>query len=163
VDRIVIFQCTLGDSQAPVSSRTEALKFLVHMVADIHQPMHAIGEARSGNDIHVLEFGSATCGSRACNLHSVWDLGLIQHERLSDGNYVAQRERMVTQEGLETKPLGTPEEWANESFHLAHRVWLRDGSSVDEGYYQRCIQSLNQQLALAGIRLARLLNQALCD
>lgn len=163
VDRIVIFQRILADSRAPAISRTEALKFLIHLVADIHQPMHAIGEARGGNDIHVAEFGSVTCGTRPCNLHAVWDLGLIQHARLSDDDYVAHLERIIVQEGLETKPLGTPADWADESFHLAHRVWLTDGSSADETYYRRCIELVNLQLALAGIRLATLLNQALGD
>jgi hypothetical protein len=161
VDRIVVFQRILSDSQAPTSARAEALKFLVHLVADVHQPMHAIGEARGGNDIRVVEFGHSSCGSRPCNLHSVWDLGLIHHRRWSDEEYVAGLEQIIAQAGLETKPLGTPEDWADESFHLAHTVWLTDGSFVDESYYRRSIRLLDQQLALAGIRLARLLNHAL--
>jgi hypothetical protein len=59
VDRITMFEQVLADRNAPRQERMEALKFLVHFVGDIHQPMHAIGEARGGNDIHVSEFGSS--------------------------------------------------------------------------------------------------------
>jgi hypothetical protein len=57
VDELLAFQRVLSDRNASRSERTGALKFLVHFVADIHQPLHAIGEAHGGNDIHVSEFG----------------------------------------------------------------------------------------------------------
>ncbi len=56
---------------------------------------------------------------------------------------------------------GTPETWANQSFHLAQKVWLKDGGAVDEAYFQKNIENLNERLALAGLRLANMLNQAL--
>ena len=64
VDRITMFKQVLANRNAPQEDRVEALKFIVHFVGDIHQPLHAIAEARGGNDIHVVEFGSAQCGSR---------------------------------------------------------------------------------------------------
>ena len=54
-----------------------------------------------------------------------------------------------------------PAQWANESFHIAHDVWLRDGSEVNEAYYRRNIRIVDQQLTRAGLRLAALLNRAL--
>jgi hypothetical protein len=53
-----MFQRVLADRTVSREKRIEALKFLIHFVGDIHQPLHAIGEARGGNDIHVVEFGS---------------------------------------------------------------------------------------------------------
>ena len=79
VDRIEMFQRVLADESASREKRIEALKFLIHFVGDVHQPLHAIGEARGGNEIHVIEFGSTECGGRSCNLHFVWDIGLIEH------------------------------------------------------------------------------------
>jgi hypothetical protein len=111
VDRIEILLRVLADNKESQANRVEALKFLVHFVADIHQPMHAIGEARGGNDIHVVEFGSSQCGKSLCNPHFEWDNGLIWH---------------------------------------AHRSYFRNN-----------IGSLDERLALAGLRLAALLNQAL--
>jgi hypothetical protein len=167
VDRIEIFQRVLADKNESPSHRVEALKFLVHFVADIHQPLHAIGEARGGNDVHISEFGSSQCGTGLCNLHSAWDTGLIEHAvRLGAPpfgplDYPAVIENVIEVRNLQRKALGTPEQWANESFHLAHQVWLSDGSSVDEAYYRKNIGSLDERLALAGLRLATLLNQAL--
>jgi S1/P1 Nuclease len=161
VDRIEIVQRVLADKNESPSNRVEALKFLVHFVADIHQPLHAIGEARGGNDIHISEFGSSQCGTGLCNLHSAWDTGLIEHTRRSELEYLADLEKLIARQPLWRDADGTPETWANESFHLAQEVWLRDGGKVDEAYFRRNIESLNERLALAGLRLANMLNQAL--
>jgi S1/P1 Nuclease len=167
VDRIEIFQRVLADRNESQASRVEALKFLVHFVADIHQPMHAIREARGGNDIRVTEFGSSKCGTGPCNLHSTWDTGLIEHAihlgapPFGPLNYPELLENVIQVRILQSRAQGTPEQWANESFHLAHQVWLNDGGAVDEVYYRKNIGSLDERLALAGLRLAALLNQAL--
>ena len=161
VDRITMFKQVLSDRSAPKQDRIEALKFLVHFVGDVHQPMHAIGEARGGNDIHVIEFGSPQCGKYPCNLHFAWDMGLIEHTGLSEGQYVSKLDRLITSRKLVSQADGTPEQWANESFQLAKKVWVNDGGAIDEAYYKNDIGIVDQRLALAGIRLAWLLNQAL--
>jgi hypothetical protein len=163
VDEILDFQRVLSDRNASRSERTEALKFLVHFVADIHQPMHAIGEAHGGNDINITEFGNHDCGGRPCNLHFLWDMGLIEHARRSEPDYVTFLERLISEANIQNRATGTPEDWANESFKLAHQVWLNDGSAVDESYYRHNIGILDERLALAGLRLATLLNQALTE
>ena len=160
VDRILIFEQTLSDNHAPQSDRIEALKFLVHFVADLHQPLHGIGEARGGNDIQVSEFGSSQCGKGPCNLHFVWDVSLVAHTHRTEAEYGARLEQLISREDLQREADGTPETWANESFNLAKKVWL-NGGSVDEAYYRNNIGSLDQRLALAGLRLARLLNESL--
>jgi hypothetical protein len=161
VDRIAAFQQILSDRYAGKSARLEALKFLVHFIADVHQPMHAMGEARGGNDIQISQFGRTTCGSRSCNLHSLWDLGLIDHTRRPEPQYVEHLEQLIIQHHLQSESHGSPADWANESFHLARRVWLKDGEAADENYYRQNIDSLDRQLALAGLRLAMVLDQAL--
>ena len=161
VDRITMFQQVLADRNAPRQDRIEALKFLVHFVGDVHQPMHAMGEARGGNDIHVVEFGSSQCGNHACNLHFVWDMGLLEHTRLSERQYVSKLNQLIASRGLTRRAEGTPADWANESFLVAKKVWVNDGGAVDEAYYENDIGIVNRRLALAGIRLASLINQAL--
>jgi hypothetical protein len=167
VDRIEIFQRVLADKKESQANRVEALKFLVHFVADIHQPLHAVGEARGGNDILITEFGSSKCGSGPCNLHSAWDTGLIEHARnlgappFGPLDYPALLENVIQVRNLQGRELGTPEQWANESFQLARQVWLNDGGAVDEVYYRKNIGALDERLALAGLRLAASLNQAL--
>jgi len=159
VDRIEIFERVLADRNAPHDQRVEALKFLVHLVGDIHQPLHAIGEARGGNEIHISEFGSQTCGTRPCNLHFAWDIGLLEHEKLREHDYVTHVGKLIASQGIWRQAEGTPTSWANESFELAKKVWLNDGGTVDEAYYRRNIQIVDERLALAGVRLAKVLNQ----
>jgi hypothetical protein len=161
VDRITLFKQILADNRAPQPDRLEALKFLVHFVGDIHQPMHAIEEARGGNDIHVMGFGPAQCGTYPCNLHYEWDMGLINHTGRSEQDYVAYLEQRIATENLRAG--GTPENWANESLNLAKRVWVNDGGAVDEAYYRANITVLGERLALAGLRLAAALNDALSN
>ena len=143
------------------TDRIEALKFLVHFVGDIHQPLHSVDEARGGNDIHVVEFGSPQCGKGPCNFHFVWDIALIEHTGLSEQDYVARVEQLIASRNLQGKATGTPEDWANESFRVAQKVWLNEGGAVDEAYYQANIGVVDERLALAGLRLAGVLNEVL--
>jgi hypothetical protein len=159
VDRIASFKRVLADPAASQPDRLEALKFLVHFIGDIHQPMHAIDEARGGNDIHVVEFGSPQCGTYPCNLHFVWDIDLIEHTGRSEQEYVSYLDQMISTKKL--KAGGAPEDWANESFHLAKQVWVSNGGAVDQAYYQSNIGIVDERLALAGLRLAATLNEAL--
>ncbi|HLJ25107.1 MAG TPA: S1/P1 nuclease [Candidatus Angelobacter sp.] len=159
VDRITLFKQMLADKNASQPDRLEALKFLVHFVGDIHQPMHAVDEARGGNGIHIVEFGSAQCGKYPCNLHSEWDTGLIEHTGRSEQEYVAFLEQMIVSKKLQAG--GTPQDWANESLRLAKQVWVNDGGAVDQAYYQANISVVDERLALAGLRLAAMLNDAL--
>ena len=77
--------------------RAEALKFIVHFVGDIHQPMHAALEARGGNEVHIQFFGSDRCGSHyACNLHALWDSGMIQHAGIAHDKYAMRFEATFT-------------------------------------------------------------------
>jgi len=161
VDRIEIFEQTLADPKAQRKERNEALKFLVHFVADVHQPMHAIGEARGGNEIHVVEFGSTQCGKYTCNLHYAWDSGLIEHAGLSETQYVSKIEQIIAAQKMTADWLGAPAGWANQSFRVAKKVWLNDGAAVDEQYYKTNIDIVNYRLEMAGLRLAAFLNQAL--
>jgi hypothetical protein len=157
VDRIDIFKKVLSDSKAPPDDRIEALKFLVHFVGDVHQPFHAIGEAAGGNGIAVTEFGSTQCGRHSCNLHGAWDGGLIQHTGMGRDEYVAHLEKLISDEHLTAT--GSPEDWANESHGDAQSALLPDGAQIDENYYRQEIIVVDRRLALAGLRLAAVLNE----
>jgi hypothetical protein len=163
VDRITIFKDVLANQNASKEQRVEALKFLVHFVGDVHQPLHAIGEARGGNDIRVTEFGSTQCGSYPCNLHFAWDIGLIEHTGLTEAQYVERIDHLIASEKLTANWLGTPETWANESFRVAKQIWLNNGGAVDEQYYHQNIATVDARLQLAGMRLGAMLNQALSE
>ena len=162
VDRIDLFARVVADRTQTKEARKEALKFLVHFVGDIHQPMHAIDEAAGGNQIKVVQFGSASCGeNRPCKLHSMWESGLIEHTKLNESAYAQKLESLIQIAELEQRAHGTPADWANESHQLAEGALLPPGALVDELYFQQEIGVVDQRLALAGLRLAQALDDAL--
>ena len=102
VDRILYFEERLKDPALDRKERAVAVKFLVHLVGDVHQPLHTIGEARGGNQIRVLLFGTPQCGERQlCNLHSTWDEGLMEHRNLNEKKYHAALESEIREGDLE--------------------------------------------------------------
>ncbi len=166
VDRILYNQQRLADTSADRADRAIALKFLVHFVGDLHQPFHAVAVARGGNDIPVVAFGSPECRGAAgaafpCQLHGVWDSGLIAHRELSDAQYVAELSRQITANGWDAQPAGTPDAWAVESHGLAKAALLPAQGEVNEAYYRAHLPVIDSRLARAGLRLAAVLNQSL--
>jgi hypothetical protein len=151
----------LTDRNAARDQRAEALKFVVHFVGDIHQPLHAVGEAKGGNGVRVRFLGDDSCGRYECNLHGVWDTSLILHAGMNRPEYSQHLEELIQSQKLGSGDGGTPEQWANESLRLAGAAWVPDGTNIDEQYYQREIKVADRQMALAGLRLARLLNDTL--
>ena len=159
--KISDFTKVLTDEQASREDRAEALKFVVHFVGDIHQPLHAVAEARGGNEIHVRFLGGSECGRHECNLHGVWDSSLIQHAGMSRDEYVQHEEELIKAEKLETTPASNPEQWANESAKMAQAAWMSDGTDLDERYYETEIKVVDKQMALSGLRLSKLLNDTI--
>lgn len=166
VERIRYNQERLADTSLDRADRAIALKFLVHLVGDFHQPLHALGVERGGNGIRVSVFGSAECRyddgtAHPCNLHGVWDTELIARRRLSDQQYVAELEGIITQRSWSRTAIGSPDAWAMESHAAAKRGLLSARGDVNESYYRAHIGTVDERLALAGRRLAALVNQAL--
>ena len=160
VAQINKFANILGDPAQPFLARSEALKFLVHFVGDETMPFHVMSVARGGNDIPVSVFGSPRCGDRNCNLHSVWDSQLIDHAGLKEYRYTHQLEDMIAADHLQ--PGSTdPVAWANESMQYARQALVAPHTNIDQEYYLRERPVIDRQLALAGLRLARLLNEEL--
>lgn len=160
VDRILFFEGRLGDTALDPADRAIALKYLVHFVGDIHQPLHTTGVQKGGNGIHVTVFGSDTCGKYPCNLHSVWDSGLILHREFTDAQYVAQLQREF-KGNLPATGTDDPAAWANEGNALIPALLLPEGGTVDQAYFDREIPVVDRQLELAGLRLAAALNRIL--
>ena len=166
VDRIQYHEEQLKDRRLDRADRAIALKFLVHFVGDLHQPLHAVGLARGGNGIPVIVFGSPNCQLPdrppvPCNLHGVWDSSLIAHRQLTDRQYVAELSRQIRANRWNQSPVGSAADWAMESFNLAKPAILAPQGAVDEAYYRAQIAVVDQRLAIGGIRLAALLNRAL--
>jgi hypothetical protein len=168
VERILYNQQRLANASLDRADRAIALKFLVHLIGDLHQPFHALGVERGGNGIPVSVFGSATCNyddgtPYPCNLHGAWDTALIAHRRLSDQQYLVELERQIKLRRWDTLATGSPAEWAMESHALAKLALLPPGGVVDDAYYRAQIPVADARLALGGLRLAAWLNRSLAD
>jgi hypothetical protein len=138
-------------------ARLEALRFVVHFIVDVHQPLH-VGRAadRGGNTVDV-RYGTTTV-----NLHHFWDTDVLHVAGLSRAQYEASLEPIVAL--LNRQPLGsTPEDWAAESMTL--RPWIYDFTRPRRGaallgrlYLDRADGITRLRLAQAAVRLAKTLN-----
>jgi hypothetical protein len=118
-DRIVYFEGRLGDDTLSQQDRAMALKFLVHLIGDVHQPFHALGDDRGGNGITVDFLGSSACGDYKCTLHGVWDDALIQETGLNEHKYLDLLLAEIKENHWERMDGGEPTTWANISHHYA--------------------------------------------
>jgi hypothetical protein len=166
VDRIAYWEERLKDVSLDRADRATALKFLVHFVGDLHQPFHALGVGRGGNEVQVRVFGESSCSDdaarpRPCNLHSVWDGRLIARRNIDDRTYLSALQRLITDKRLGAQPTGSPAQWAEQSWRLAKEALVSPNTNIDEGYFRRHIGVIDERLALGGVRLAALLNRVL--
>jgi nuclease S1 len=168
VDRILYHEERLADLSLDRADRATALKFLVHFVGDLHQPFHALGVGRGGNDVPVRAFGVADCSSDParplpCNLHAIWDTHLVAHRNADEASYLAILEQKIRDNhwDAEARTAGTPAQWAEESFRLAKTALVPPNTNIDEAYYQAHIAVVDRRLAMAGLRLGAELNRLL--
>jgi hypothetical protein len=166
----------LADKTAPLRQRNEALKFVVHLIGDVHQPLHeADNHDRGGNQVKVRFFDIAQDEWGPLNLHAVWDTYLV--ERLiakTPGGAWA----IVRREGLSTESpdwvSGSLADWIEQSHRLGVNVTYAklptpqpcnqptaNVLELGEEYYAATAPTVDLQLSKAGARLAKILNEAL--
>jgi S1/P1 Nuclease len=168
IDRLNAFETELANPATPQAERIVALKFVLHFVGDLHQPLHASDDQDQGGNCVRLALSDA----RTTNLHSYWDTGLVVAMG-SDPVMLAQtlRARITpTQKAAWEK--GDAKSWALESYAIAKSTayWpgapagcARDAApaALPAGYDAAAQTAIALQLEKAGVRLARVLNQAL--
>jgi len=152
----------LANSALPLAERREALAFVVHLVADIHQPLH-VGDAkdRGGNRLEVMLPGNA----ESTDLHWLWDGPLVDHALLGfkdPAAGLALRYKAQDVPGTD----GDPVSWANESHRLVQKIYRAlpaGGPPLQLGpeYLADNASLVRAQLFTAGVRLASLLESAL--
>ncbi len=131
----------------------ETLKILIHLVADIHQPLHVgRGDDRGGNEVKVKWF------ERSSNLHRVWDSEIIDGTQLS---YTELSQSLPRLSKSEMKKLTktSPRTWATESIALRDQVYYIGEGNLGYEYSYRNLDTIKTRLHQAGIRLALLLNE----
>jgi hypothetical protein len=151
----------LGDGRLDDGRRAEALRFLIHFAADVHQPLHAeSNDDKGGNEVHI------TLGRKRTNLHRLWDGDVVEAMGF-DTNAIADGiEHSISPQQRKAWTMGTPADWANEAHALARdRIYPplmgRRSLRLSADYPRAEAGIARQQLAKAGVRLAWLLNTAL--
>lgn len=164
IDKINDFETVLKDPKASKNDRVEALKFLVHLVGDEHQPLHcAERNGDKGGNGRLVFFLDRP---RATNLHSVWDSAILLEHKGTTRNaaYADSLNAQVRPEQAAEWMKGTPEDWANESHAVAVDVVYKgvpaDGPppKLDQKYVDAAGAIVDLQLQRGGVRLAAILN-----
>jgi hypothetical protein len=129
------------------------IKMLVHLVGDIHQPLH-VGccDDRGGNSVKVKWFRNDT------NLHTVWDSNLIDDTKLSYTE-LALALGEPSPENLVKWQKASVRDWANESMVYRKQVYATGDGNLSYKYSYNNMDFVRQRLIQAGIRLAGILNQ----
>jgi len=164
------FRKTLLDPSASRADKQLALRFIIHLVGDIHQPLHA-GKCcdHGANDVKVMWFGKPT------NLHAVWDSAIVDEEQLSFSELATKLERHITNYDVIAWWNPDPLTWVSESAKVRDSLYpsepLNDGKSVEDvagrqsavpelsySYVYKFTPLMEQRLSQAGIRLAAYLD-----
>lgn len=180
VAKLPYFVAILRDRSRPDGERLEALKWVVHLTADIHQPLHDADDHDGGGNARVLYYNGART-----NLHAVWDMGIIEthyHWRLG-WNFSFDHDAVRAQAAALDRQI-TPAQrvawaasnlvanidaaaiaWANQGHALARQAYARlpanYPSGWDRAYQDWAWPVAREQLQQAGVRLAAVLNQSL--
>lgn len=172
------FSQVLADRTAAPAARLEALKWVVHFVGDVHQPLHAEDDGdKGGNTVQLQFFGRGT------NLHSIWDGGILRHAlhlvpgphytfdhaavqadatRLDAGIAAPDRAAWSAIGGL-PQLYGQTVAWADESHRLARDVAYahldgRNQPGWSQRYQDTAWPVVRTRLQQGGVRLAAVLN-----
>jgi hypothetical protein len=155
--QIKAMKTQLGDKSLTQEKRQIALRFLIHFVGDLHQPLH-VGreEDQGGNKISVTWFDKQT------NLHSVWDNSLVDFQQYSYTEYAHVLD-IASNEDVTAWQQSSLEDWFYESYTLANKVYASVPADGKLGYKYNFIfqHDLDMQLLKGGVRLAELINQSL--
>ncbi|WP_069165810.1 S1/P1 nuclease [Nocardia altamirensis] len=151
VEAIRVQTGILADKSKSDAERRQALKFVVHFVGDIHQPMHAgYARDRGGNEFKVDYLGRNT------NLHSVWDSRMLETRPAS-----GEVDRLLALPAPNLSD-SDPAHWAQDSCRIVERPGVYPAShTIGDEYTQQFLPVAESQLRLASERLGQLLNGAL--
>lgn len=169
LEALARFRKTLLDPNASRADKQLALRFIIHLVGDVHQPLHAGRCCDHGaNDVKVTWFGKPT------NLHAVWDSAIVDEEQLSFSEMAAKLERHITSDEVIMWWNADPRTWVSESARIRDSLYppvpLKDGKAVEDSgkeqatpalsysYVYKFTPLMEQRLSEAGVRLAAYLD-----
>jgi hypothetical protein len=152
--RILFLSSELKNKALEQDKKVMYLKLLIHLVGDIHQPMHTGRfEDQGGNKIQLTWFGQNT------NLHRVWDSDLIENQNLSYTEYTKSI-NFIDKKRLHSLQQEGPAQWVIDSYKISNTIYstIKAGDKLSYRYIYDHIEIANQQLLKGGVHLAALLN-----
>ncbi len=165
VSRLEEFRKVLADPRAPRARRQMALRYVVHLVEDAHQPMH-VGDRRDrgGNNVQLQFFRD-----EFTNLHQVWDSGLLRNGYRNERELVDDLIELARRPEARDWTKGSVEDWVDESLEAARQAYripgskelLRSGMQLGSEYEDANLPLAVKRLSQAGIRLSEVLNECL--
>lgn len=183
VERLFALEKMVTDAQPPQPERAIALAWILHLAGDIHQPLHTSARVTElepkgdqGGNLFLLTAPDAPREQRD-NLHRLWDGSVTRRFARTeatecDSDYISRLAARITKQhplkkfGNQTASANY-EEWAREGFKLAseelYPASLRRGEAPNGDYQKRALQISEERLALAGYRIASLLNKILVN
>ena len=148
----------LKDKNSTVEDKRFYLKMLVHLVGDLHQPMH-VGrkEDKGGNTVQVQWHGKGT------NLHRVWDTDMIEGWKMSYAE-LADNAKDLSKEQIKQIQKGSVIDWVHDTHVLTKKVYgsVKKGGKLRYRYSYDYFPVVREQLQKGGVRLAKLLNDIFC-
>ncbi|MFH1222973.1 MAG: S1/P1 nuclease [Pseudomonadota bacterium] len=150
----------------------ENLKFLIHFIGDLHQPMHCSNDDDKGGNQKIVRLFNKDGGGEGTkmNLHAVWDR-LIEPTTIEDPvEFSSELKKEITRDEKKKWSSGTVESWALESYGIAkdkiYPEFTTPGPTpkdtevtLSKDYYKNMRPIENEQMKKAGIRLAEVLNE----
>jgi len=144
----------LKNQNSTEADRIFYLKMLIHLIGDLHQPMH-VGRAedKGGNDIQLQWFGKGS------NLHRVWDSNMINDYGMSYTE-LSKKLPVLDKEQIREIKKGTVLEWVKESQELVNEIYssVGKGEKLGYSYSYKYWNTVEKQLQKGGLRLAQVLN-----
>jgi hypothetical protein len=147
----------LADRSQSKATRAVALKWVVHLIGDVHQPLHTgYGFDKGGNDFQINWLGEGN------NLHWVWDRLLLSTRGIGESQHLAVLKKLPTPKDILKKSTDPALDYALESCQLLRSVPLYPKSrKLKLEYIDEFLPVAERQIILAGNRLARVLNGVL--
>lgn len=146
----------LKKKNLPQDKKSFYLRLLIHLIGDVHQPLHVSPEGTAGgNDIRLTWFGTPS------NLHRVWDEQLIENQELSYTEYTKaiNHTTALQRKTWQSQPLS---QWLFESYTISqqlHAEFTEQNPKLSYRYNFDHIATVNEQLLKGGVRLAGVLNE----
>lgn len=147
------FRQDLKDPLSSLATKQLALRFIVHIIGDLHQPLHAgNGIDKGGNEVKVKFFWQDS------NLHRVWDSGMIDQRQLSYTEWTKRLKRKINQQDISQWTSIDPHLWISESSAIRERIYPQS-QELSWDYLFSNLPIATRRLQMGGVRIAAYLNE----